>query len=192
MHIFLQGPRNEGKSTVIRKILEIISARRPLILGGFFTWNGGKDDPHVYMRPADSVCDNDRGLLLDSLSVSNPGDILLASWDDTKRGLTSDISAFDDCGARLLSGSAGVDLVIMDELGFLESKASLFKKAVLDTLERGVPVLGVLRLGDVPWHEDIKRSPLVSLYDVTMDNRERLPGELAELLLRRMRLSHEE
>jgi len=186
MHVFLQGPRNEGKSTVIRKILEMLSALRPLSLGGFFTWNGGRGDPHVYMRPAVTVCREDGKLALDSLLGPGEQDILLASWDEGKGGLSCDIAAFERDGARLLADEPGAEMIIMDELGFLESNASLFKRAVLDTLDRGTPVLGVLRLGDVPWHVDIKRNPLVSLYDVTMDNRDRLPGELAEYLLREM------
>jgi len=50
---------------------------------------------------------------------------------------------------------------------------------VLDTLSGGVPVLGVLRLGDIPWLEDIKRSPKVSLHYVDEKNRDSLPGYLA-------------
>ena len=165
MHIFLQGPRGIGKSTVILRTLDILASGNPLILGGFFTWNGGKTDPHVYMRPARSGRENEI--------------CRLASYDAAKGGLISNISAFDVDGARLLMESKDADLIIMDELGFLESGAEAFKQAVLDTLNGSTPILGVLRLGGVPWHEEIKRSLSVTIFEVDEKTRETLPQELA-------------
>jgi len=166
LHIFLQGPRNTGKTTVIMKTLDLLSPQRPLVLGGFFTWNGGRGDPHVYMRPArsgkgDEVC-------------------RLASYDAAKGGLTANTMAFDEYGSRLLAESKGADLIIMDELGFLESGAAVFRRAVMGALAGGVPVFGVMRLGGVPWHEAIKRHPSVTVFDVSEKNRNALPQELAE------------
>ena len=170
MHIFLQGPKNIGKSTVISRVLEILTAEAPLKLGGFFTWNGGKSDPHVYIRPARS---------------GSEGEIYrLASYDAEKGGLKSNVSAFEHDGVRILNERAGVDLIIMDELGYLESGAPVFRKTVLDTLTGGVPVLGVLRLGNVPWHEEIKRYPAVTIYNVDEKNRGDLPRELTDVLKR--------
>lgn len=172
MHIFLQGPKRIGKSTVISKTLDILSSEIPIVPGGFFTWNGGRDDPHVYMRP---------------VRPGGEGEIYrLASYDFDKGGLAANISAFEEDGVRILSARDGADLIIMDELGFLESKARLFRQAVLETLEGQVPVLGVLRLGDIPWHEEIKRSPLVSLADVNENSRDYLPRELVSLLKKSM------
>ena len=168
MHVFLQGPRNVGKTTVIRKTLSILMARKPLILGGFFTWNGGKDDPCVYMQPARPDVEGER--------------YKLAGFNMEKGGLICDIQVFERDGARLLSISKGAELIIMDELGFLESSALNFRRAVLDTLAGDTPVFGTLRLGDVPWHNEIKSNPLVKLYDVSEKNRDTLPPELAKAL----------
>jgi len=153
---------------VIEKTLELLMEQKPIGLGGFFTWNGGKDDPHVYMRPA---------------SQSRRGEVYrLASWNTNSRGLRSDISAFEVDGVRVLGDTAGAELIIMDELGFLEKDAPAFRQAVLDTLGCGIPVLGVLRRGDVPWHEDIKANPAVRIIDVDEKNRDTLPRELADTL----------
>ena len=165
MHIFLTGPRSIGKSTVISKTLKILMSRFSLEIGGFFTWNGGVGDPHIYMRPARS---------------GGEGEIYrLAGFDADKGGLVCDIQVFERDGVRLLSGSADAGLIVMDELGFLESDALCFRKAVLDILAGETPVLGVLRLGDIPWHREIKRNPLVKLIDVSEKNRDALPQELA-------------
>ena len=168
MHIFLQGPKRIGKSTVIRRTLEIMLADMPLRLGGFFTWNGGRDDPYVYIRPA---CDSGK-----------EERYRIASYDFVKGGLTANIAAFELEGVQLLRERTDADLIIMDELGFLESDAPAFKQAVLDVLDECVPVFGVLRLGDVEWHKEIKRNPSVALYDINFDNRDDLPQELAEAL----------
>ena len=169
-HIFLQGPRNIGKSTVITKTLDILNAHRAIILGGFFTWNGGHGDPHVYMRPALPEPEGER--------------YRLASYDTDKGGLICDIQAFEKSGAELLKRSRNADLIIMDELGFLENDAAEFKRAVLDIISGDIPVLGVLRLGDVPWHKDIKSNPRVTIFEVNEKNRDTLPRELAALLMR--------
>ena len=174
MHIFLQGRRGVGKSTVIRKTLDLLIGELPLTLGGFFSRHGGKADPVVYMRPAD----------MNGVGV----EFRVAGWDEQKAGMVSDIDAFDREGTLLLRKRPGVDLIIMDELGYLESCADLFKQAVFDTLAGDIPVFGVLRLGDVPWHASIKSNPLVSIYDVNEENRDSLPAELASCVKQAVRL----
>ena len=168
LHYFLQGKRGVGKSTVIRKTLEIIMVDHAPILGGFFTWNGGMDDPNVYMRPARQETSGES--------------YRLASWDSGSRRMTCETSVFDREGARLLSETRGSDLIIMDELGYLESAAAAFRQAVMDRLAGSTPVFGVLLLGDVPWHDGIKSDPRVRLIDVDELNRDTLPQELAAML----------
>ena len=169
MHIFLQGPRNIGKSTVIRKTLDILTSRKPISLGGFFTWNEVSADTRVYMRPAGNGGEKEK--------------FLIAGYDKDSGGLISDIQIFEKEGVRLLNESKNAELIIMDELGFLESNAHEFKRAVLDIILGNVPILGVMRLGDVPWHTEIKRCPSVTLYDVNVENRGILPQKLATDLM---------
>jgi len=168
MHIFLQGPRNIGKSTVIRKTLAILTSQKPLAIGGFFTWNCGEAGKAVYLQSAKN---------------GGEGEVYrIASQDKEKGGLLCDIEVFERDGVRLLIESKDADLVIMDELGFLESDASNFRQAVLDLIAGDIPVYGVLRLGDVPWHAEIKRNPRIALYDVNEENRDALPKKLADAL----------
>ena len=169
MHIFLQGPRNVGKSTAIRKTLDIMSKTTSLSLGGFFTWNGGGETARIFLRPA-----------IESRSDEVS---LLASFDPAIGRMKCNPDVFEQTAAHLLAESASADLIIMDELGFIETDAPAFRKAVHDTLAGDVPVFGVLRQGkDIPWHDDIKKNPRVRLFDVTQENRDNLPQELARLL----------
>jgi len=169
VHIFLQGQRNAGKSIVIEKTLEILSERKQLLLGGFFTWNGGNDDPHVYMRPAAQGREDEV--------------FRIASYRKGKGGMACDIGVLESEGVRLVQEGRRADLIVMDELGYLEINAPEFRQAVMGAVSGGVPILGVLRLGDVPWHAAIKRSSSVRLYDVDDENRDALPQKLANILL---------
>ena len=168
MHIFLQGARKIGKTTVIKNTIDLLSADTPLVLGGFFTWNGGRGDPNVYIRPARQAGENEV--------------FRLAGFDAEKGGMISDAETFEQDGVRILEHCADSNLIILDELGFLESGAPLFKRKVLDITGGGIPVLGVLRLGDVPWHDDIKENPAVKIYDVNENNRDTLPRLLSGIL----------
>ena len=75
----------------------------------------------------------------------------------------------------------------MDELGFLESDAIVFKRTVLSKLAANIPVFGVLRQGDVPWLACIKRNPKVTLFNVDEKNRDSLPQVLATSLSKRLK-----
>ena len=168
MRIFLQGTLNVGKSTVISKTLDILTARRPLKIGGFITWRGKDPDPNVYIRPAmpGRECEKYH----------------LATHHPDSRVTDCDTSIFDQLGVRLLTETPDADLVVMDELGYLERHAFVFQQVVRDILAGDVPVIGTLRMKDIPWLEPIKADPRISLFDVTLENRDKLPQEIAALL----------
>jgi nucleoside-triphosphatase THEP1 len=73
-------------------------------------------------------------------------------------------------------------LIVMDELGFMESSAAGFRGAVMDALGGGVPVLGVLRLEGNPFLDAVKEHGRVSVVHVSESNRdmlfERLTGQV--------------
>lgn len=170
MHIFLQGNRGVGKSTVIRKTLEMLGERMEVSLGGFFTWNGGENDPNVYLKAARPDIGGEAHRV--------------AYYDAAARRMICDKNVFESAGARILDESADADLILMDELGYLESDAETFKKTVMKTLAGEAPVLGVLRLGDVPWHDGIKNDKRVTIYDVNEKTRDTLPRVLSGMIFK--------
>jgi nucleoside-triphosphatase THEP1 len=143
----------------------------PLSLGGFFTWKGDGMDSNVYLQPAQSGTKDEAHRI--------------ALYNPDGGGMIIDIGVFERNGVEIIKGSTGADLIIMDELGFMESKALTFRQAVLDTLTGNIPILGVLRLGDIPWHTEIKSNPMVKLIEVNAENRDSLPQELADLIRRK-------
>lgn len=163
-HCFLTGAHGCGKSGVIHKAVALTG----LLVGGFRT-NFGPDRSVLYMSRAD-------------LPFAPSEDSAVAEYRDGK--MTAIPGRFDELGERyLLQSREFAGLIIMDELGFLERDAQGFRRAVLATLDRPVPVLGVLREGFPAWTREIADRADVSVITVTAKNRDVLPMTLARRLL---------
>ena len=168
-HVFLTGEIQVGKSTVIRKTLSLLN----LPYGGFRTYFGpdrASPDRDLYMTGA---------ALPQSFKEQN----VVARFRD---GRLREVFAerFDALGARCLSEARrDAKLIVMDECGILERDALLFQAAVLDALEGGLPVFGVVRLAASGWVEAIRRHSNVTLVTVDEKNRDMLPAALARSFL---------
>jgi nucleoside-triphosphatase len=68
-------------------------------------------------------------------------------------------------------------------LGFLVKDARAFQRAIYAAVDGAVPIFGVLRLAEIPWHQEILAHHQVTLQEVNKDNRDALPEKLATLLL---------
>ena len=169
LHIFLHGALNVGKSTAISKTLDILTTMRPLKIGGFMSWRSKDNDRHVvFIRPAMPGREHEK--------------YLLAVYYPYNRSIDCDPRIFDKLCTRLLEENPDADFIVMDELGFLERRSFIFQQAVLSAINGDIPIIGVLRSGNIPWHKSIKSSPRVSLCEITLENRDALPRELAARL----------
>lgn len=159
-HLFLTGNVRVGKSTILRALL----ARAELPAGGFQTFfgpelpDGGAD---VYMIGAMEKRDR--------LRPEN----VVAHW--ISRGkFTAYPEAFNRIGAALLKGAESYPFILMDELGFMESQALDFQKAVLSCLNEDIPVLGVVKPLQTPFLERVQNHKNVRLLWTTKENRDRV------------------
>lgn len=153
-HVFLTGPKQIGKSTVIRQVLSRFSGS----VGGFYTvkMNG-------YL---------DSGFSVHLFSPGEPGipteqNFLFACGKPDKN---SD-SRFNQMGSDRLRHSADSSLILMDELGPHEAGAKEFHHTVLDTLDGPVPVLGVLQAPADTFWPDIVSRPDVLILEISEENR---------------------
>lgn len=81
---------------------------------------------------------------------------------------------FDTLGVSLLRANPD-GIVVMDELGFMERDAKVFRAAVLARLDDDIPVLAVIKAkGGIPFLQEIREHPNVQLYHLTEENREAL------------------
>ena len=155
-HLFLTGEKQVGKSTLLRRLTERITAP-----GGFLTVRkpqaNGNFAVHMLHPRMDTCCD-------DNLLFICGGSI------DPRR--------FDELGCQYLSESRFAPALIMDELGRKEENAITFQETVLRALDGDIPVYGVLQKADSAFLRRIAAYPAVFVVEVTKENRDRLYDEL--------------
>ena len=152
--VLLTGETHVGKSTLIRRVL----ARHPeWRVGGFVTLCRGDG---VYILPAEASA----RFFAPSNRVGRRQRPCFSAFP----------AVFDAVGAPLLQTAQG-DLVLMDELGFMESDAPLFQQAVLDVLSSPVSVLGVVKPARTPFLDRVRACPNCAIFQVAPDNRDQLP-----------------
>lgn len=166
-HLFLTGDIQVGKSTIISRVLRELGVP----VSGFCTVaipakNGESD---IYLIHA----------------AGTPGDCTPASHLAHRcPGSTPVVHAeiFLSCGVPLLT-SASAPLIVMDELGWMESGSEAFQQAVFLVLDGAIPVIGVVRDRQTPFLDAVRAHPEVEVLVVTRENRE----ELSRVVLLRLR-----
>lgn len=165
-NIFLTGPLEVGKSTLLRKVVRELGWRT----GGFQT------------RPVfdtQGVC----GFSMEPFEAGRGApSVLMARRTD--RGFDALPITFDGLGCSLLGKAleGGADLIVMDEIGFFESRAYRFHDAVMACLDSPVPVLGVLKKSEASLPRKIRCRPDVRVVEVSRENREVLLPDLVKLI----------
>ena len=163
MPLFLTGARQVGKSTALRKAL----AASGLRFGGVMTrFDARHGERKLYLLPYS---------LSEALPESIPDCAVCARMG--AEGRRANPAVFDTLGVTLLQDAmvnTNVDIVVIDELGFLEAEAEKFRAAVSAALRGSKPVLGVVREGLGAWSE----APLGEVWEVTEGNRDAIPAQI--------------
>jgi nucleoside-triphosphatase THEP1 len=157
------GQSGVGKSTAIRKAIRSagVSPR------GFLTYFGpdrNEKNRFLYMRGAseDEVYDEER---------------VIARFDE--RGAHALPERFDAFAHRYIeSVRSEAKLFVFDECSWLERDAAGFRRAVLESLDLCVPILGVTRIVGDSWTRAIVAHPSVEIIDVNPENRDRVSTNL--------------
>lgn len=164
MNVFLTGNVQIGKSTAINRFIER-SGYKPL---GFRT-----------------KINRATGSLMMEV-IGNNG---IDAFEVASRGVEvnypiPDISAFN-CAGELMraADTSNCELFLMDELGYMERNAEIFKSAVQEILDRGIKTVGVLRnRPDGPFWTMLHERSDTKIVTVTEENREEMPDIIANLL----------
>lgn len=157
-HIFLTGGVQIGKSTAITKAVDMLG----IIPGGFrtkganYTADGSSD---VMIYPAEKTPEKGH-----------------RAAHRSPAGKTVFPEIFDTYGPLYLKRPA--ELILMDELGYMESSAEVFQKAVFETLDGETPVLGVIRNKSTPFLDTVRSREDVILLTVTVHNRDFIPEKI--------------
>ncbi|MBI4513908.1 MAG: AAA family ATPase [Gemmatimonadetes bacterium] len=169
--ILLTGPPGCGKTTLILKTLEILN--RPA--AGFYTievrepGGGGRLGFDVV------ALNGERGPLA-----------RVAALGPRVGKYGVDVASFERIGARALEEGLrhpGTILVV-DELGKMEFFSSRFVALLPRVFECANPVLGTILYRPHPIADRFRRAPGVEVIQVSAENRDRLPREIALRLSR--------
>ncbi len=162
-NIFLTGAPSSGKTTVIKKVV----AGLGLPANGFYTEEervSGKRTGFLM-----STLDNRRGYLAHQDMMSD--------FHIRRYGVSiENIEAIAVPSIR----PAGRNIIILDEIGRMECFSALFKKAALFALDSPNIVVGTVTLGGDDFIAGIKSRHDMEIIEVTVNNRDALPGKLAE------------
>ena len=159
MHVFLTGEKQVGKSTIIRRYLE----QSGISADGFATfWETDAGARGLY--------------LAEHYSQSEPPEKHLIVREGAMRLTSAEELAvvFDGFGCKILDGAGKRGIIVMDELGFLESMALDFQRSVLRHLSGNVPVLGVIKPARTEFLDAIRSHPNVEVLEVTPENRDEI------------------
>lgn len=167
-HILICGEIGVGKSTLAERLLEGCS----LPVYGFTTkiMRRREDGFHeIYMFRS-----SDRERILTEENH-------LADCDSRNRTVHPEV--FDGMGADYILEAKPDGIIVMDELGFLETGAERFCSAVLSALDGSIPVIATVKSThkDVEFLNKVRNHPNAQLYYINRENRDELYEELRPL-----------
>ncbi len=165
MHnLFLTGKIKIGKSTILENVLEMID----LSIGGYITERKIQDSINTFT--VRSLNDG-----IETHIIANTGAIdkmKKVSVDSFKIGLTS-----------ILDNSLyNRDLIVLDELGFMENDINEFTSKVYEVLDSEKPVLGILKDYDCDFLNNIRNRDDVIIVEITEENRETILDSIVSIL----------
>lgn len=164
-NILLTGKPGCGKTTVIDSFLHILD----LPAAGFIT------------REVRDENKRRTGFLIETLDGKKG---VLAGTGITSRYRVGrygvDLENLDNIGVPSIDHGSDNHIIVIDEIGKMECFSRLFCKAVTSALDSGKVVIGTVSLGGHPFIREIRQRQDVSLVEVNLKNRDRLPADLAE------------
>lgn len=168
MKILICGDINAGKSTLITK-LEKLFDKEPR---GYITVRMPDDEhgcSYVYLY--------DR--------ANPPKDIRDAAVImkfNADRSAEKHPELLDSLGASYLENIPKGSLVILDEIGTLESASPLFQRAVMNILSGDYDVLASVKAKNTDFLRAVRKHPDCELFIITPDNRDELYEQLKKFV----------
>ena len=168
LHIAVTGARGSGKTYVIQKLME----RLDCPIYGFMTKSLAPDENGfhpIYIHPASA-----------KKRVYTPEN-LIGTCDTRIHNIN--LEAFDKLGAPYIRSAKADGVIIMDELGFMESDSIPFTTAVFDALDGDIPVIASIKMMDgVGFLEKVKSHPNLKIYNVTRETSDKVLDDIAGYL----------
>lgn len=168
MHTLIVGERGIGKSTLIRKVLEELQVSP----SGFRT----RKENHL----ADAV----HGSPIYFYEVGKPEE----QTPDNLIGYCKDqhpeayAEAFDRMVPKVEAAVKDSQMILMDEVGFMEASSEKFSSVILSVLDGETPVIAAVKHKKIPFLEAVRNHPNCRCFYITEENRDELYLEVLEFV----------
>ena len=177
--IFVTGAVGVGKSTLLRRVIDTCAPTRNIY--GFHTEKVSSEGRSgatgkVFIYPASGLSIQDRDHCVSDILALN--------------SFNMHTEVFDTLGVALLSDIPCGEVVLMDELGFLESTAPKFCEKVMETINGDCLVLGAIKPVAIPFLDAVRANPYVTLFELTEQNRDCVAEEIIQIFRAISKLSN--
>jgi nucleoside-triphosphatase len=164
--LLLSGRPGVGKTTVIKSVAQALGDRAD----GFYT----EEVRHQGKRQGFQLVGLRRG------ERATLAHVRLKGRDRPNVGRYGvDVAALEQIGvAALERATAQSRVIFIDEIGKMELFSEAFKRAVLAAMEGQVPVIATVMARPHPWVDTLKARPNVTLWQVTIENRDEMPSRV--------------
>jgi len=164
MNILITGPVQVGKTTLLNTVLKTIDTK----VHGFYTKPYFEDGLVIGYKMFD---------------YTKSLDPFIIGIKDTPTSCQPITENFETDGVSILSKALESNtVIILDELGILESKAVKFRKKILECLDSENLVIGVIKQKHSTFLNQIRDRKDVIIVDVSLINRDRLIDEIISIL----------
>ena len=162
--LLLTGPPGCGKTTIVRRVIELLKARR---LAGFYT---------------EELREHGQRIGFEAVGLGGTT-AMLAHVDFCSEHRVGrygvDVGGFGKIiRTELAKPPDEVDMFVIDEIGKMECMSPVFAAAITRVLDGRVPVLATIAAKGEGFVAQVKARPDVEIVEVMAANRDRLPDEL--------------
>lgn len=173
MNILVTGPPRIGKTTVIEKVVSKLE-KENLELGGIYAPEIREDSKRVGFEIRDVMTGESRTLA----HVERDEGPKVGKY-------RVDVSSVDGLSKTAFKNALeDGDFVVIDEIAPMETYSDEFKHQVRRVLDSELPVIAAVHRGGSGFVGEVKERADVRLFEITKENRDGLPDEIAELVLR--------
>ncbi|MBC7194269.1 MAG: hypothetical protein H5U37_01210 [Caldisericia bacterium] len=158
-NIFIEGEIKSGKSYILNSILRKLNIN----YGGFITYPFYENSLRLGFKIKDILTQEEEICAIHN----SDGNLIIFK------------NAFDNLGVNALNNALlNSELIVMDELGFLEEVSKKFKDKVIEVLNREKIVIGVIKEKKNSFLNEI--SKMGKIYKVSFSNKEEIINEIVK------------
>lgn len=170
MKILISGDIGSGKSTLLHQICTSYLLEHPSTIFGFKSekvlYNQSRTDlGQVYLHPYEGPYFYEKRNCIAELTGNNHYTAHIEVFENYGLHLLEQIPVPADGSHDKLALETKKSLILMDEIGFLESNAPLFSSKILELFHENNDIIAVIKPVKTPLLDQLRALPDVQLYN---------------------------